>query len=351
MNRENNISADELKKIILEGNNQELLESIIESSQGQRELYRLACQLWKEIPLDTENTDFDRVRVLDRIHHQIKLEEEIFIKKLKDTDKLFKIFSRIAAVLFIPLLLAVGFLYASISGNEASVSYSEIYVPAGTRTSFILPDGTKGWLNSGSTLRYPNRFTNKARVVELAGEGYFKAEKKVHQPFIVKTKTISIKVYGTAFNVYAYPDESSTEVVLEEGKVEIIKETGDKFESICYLKPDQAFILDQKTGSKRIVQVDATGYTSWKDGKMVFRYDTFKNVVEKLNRWYNVDIQIKDKFLETYIYYGTFQDETLDEVLRLIKMTAPIQYRDFGRIQNADGTFGKRKIELYYRKP
>jgi len=84
---------------------------------------------------------------------------------------------------------------------------------------------------------------------------------------------------------------------------------------------------------------------------MVFRYETFKNVVEKLNRWYNSDIIIKDSILESYVYYGTFQDETLDEVLKLIKMTAPIKYRDFGRVQNPDGTFGKRRIELFYRKP
>ena len=346
-----NTQANELKQIIRAKNSQELLEAKFESSKGMQDLYREAYQLWNELPEGTEVFDYDRERILDRVHHQIKLEEKVFIRKITDSERFLQIFSRVAAVLIIPLLLVSILMYDSISKNTATPGYSEIYVPAGTRTSFVLPDGTKGWLNSGSCLRFPNRFAGKTRTVELSGEGFFKVEKGNSRPFIVKTNDINIKVHGTSFNVFAYPDGIITEVVLEEGKVEVLREEGKKTNSLCVLKPNEGFILDKKTGSKRLVQVDASGITAWKEGKMVFRYETFKNVIEKLNRWYNADLVIKDAILESYVYYGTFQDETLDEVLKLIKMTAPISYRDYGRIQNPDGTFGKRKVELYYRKP
>ncbi|NMB72041.1 MAG: FecR family protein [Bacteroidales bacterium] len=343
--------SDELKRILDDENREDLLAAKLKSPEGQQELYREAFRFWNEIQADNEITDFDRAQILDRIHHQIKLEEKVFIKNLTKTEKFLSVCSKIAAILFIPLLITVGFLYNANFRNNAVEGYSEIYVPVGTRTSFVLPDGTKGWLNSGSYLRYPNRFSDESRLVELSGEGYFKVEKENHRPFMVKTKDISVRVYGTAFNVYAYPDGNSTEVVLEEGKVEILGEQGKTTRSLCYLKPNEKFVLNQETGSSHVVQVDPSCYTSWKNGKMVFRYETFKNVVEKLNRWYNSDIIIKDSILESYVYYGTFQDETLDEVLKLIKMTAPIKYRDFGRVQNPDGTFGKRRIELFYRKP
>lgn len=346
-----NTQANKLKQIIRAKNSQELLEAMFESSKGMQDLYREAYQLWNELPEGTEVFDYDPERILDRVHHQIKLEEKVFLRKTTESERFLMIFSRVAAVLFIPLLLVSILMYDSISKNTATPSYSEIYVPAGTRTSFVLPDGTKGWLNSSSYLRFPNRFTGESRIVELSGEGFFKVEKGNSKPFIVKTNDINIKVHGTSFNVFAYPDGIVTEVVLEEGKVEILREEGKKTTSLCTLKPNEGFILDKKTGAKRIVQVDASGCTAWKDGKMVFRYETFKNVVEKLNRWYNADIVLKDTILESYVYYGTFQDETLDEVLKMIKMTAPISYRDYGRVQNPDGTFGKRKIELYYLKP
>ena len=109
------------------------------------------------------------------------------------------------------------------------------------------------------------------------------------------------------------------------------------------------YTFDARTSFYKTETVDAHSIISWKEGKLIIRDEPFKEAVKKINRWYNVNISIKDKRLESYIYMATFEDETLDEVLKLIKLSAPIEYKDLGRERNADGTFEKRKIELYYK--
>jgi ferric-dicitrate binding protein FerR (iron transport regulator) len=95
--------------------------------------------------------------------------------------------------------------------------------------------------------------------------------------------------------------------------------------------------------------VDAEKVMAWKEGRLVFRDEKFPAIVRKINRWYNVELIIKDEALKDFSYQATFVDETLDEVLNLLQHSAPIRIRDLGRKKRADGTFEKRSIELYYK--
>jgi ferric-dicitrate binding protein FerR (iron transport regulator) len=255
-----------------------------------------------------------------------------------------------AAVLFIPLLV----LYVSrdnIRKNNtvSEVTYSEIYSPMGSRTMFYLPDGSKGWLNGGSYLKYAEGFPGKTRDVILRGEAFFDVKTNPKKPFIVTGKNLDIVATGTSFNVLAREDEAETEIVLVEGKLDIYRNTFKGQELITSSVPGELLhYLPQQTGSF-IQKVDVDKYVSWTKGKLVFREDPFADVVKKINRWYNVNILIKDKILESYKYVATFQDETLDEVLKMLAVSAPISYRNLPRKQLADGTFEKRIIELYYK--
>ena len=148
----------------------------------------------------------------------------------------------------------------------------------------------------------------------------------------------------------AYPDEHTTEVTLESGKVEIFKKLINHIESVVILKPNESFVYNSQSDSSKVLTVNSTEKLSWLDGKLTFKYEPFEEVIRKINRWYNVNIVIKDELLDSYIYYGTFKDETLEEVLRLLRFTAPIRYRDFNRERKPDGTFEKRKIEIYYKR-
>ena len=345
---------EQLLKRYVKGNVSETEELIVRKWFADEKLYGLLSEysrgIWENLQLDSNTGKVDGPQILDHIHHQIKREESVFIKKSGKLSVIFGKLSRVAAVLLLPVLLTTVLLYNEINTVYSDNSHSEIYAPVGTRTAFFLPDGSTGWLNGGSSLKFPTNFQRKARNIELVGEAYLAVSEDSRKPFTVSVRNIEVKVHGTAFNVMAYPDESTTEVTLESGNIEVLKKQDGYAERIALLKPDQSLIFDHENGSARLISVISSDKTAWKEGKLVFKYEPLSEVIKKINRWYNVNIHISDPELKDHIYYGTFQDETLEEVLKLLQMTAPISYRDTGRERKPDGTYHKRIIELYSKK-
>ncbi|MCE5346489.1 MAG: DUF4974 domain-containing protein [Bacteroidales bacterium] len=316
----------------------------------ENELTEKSLLFWDGISLDQDIMGYNATHILDQIHHKINIEEEVFLDKTNTRFRFINYLTRIAAILFIPLLALTSLLYFQNNSFRNIKSYSEIHSPYGTRTDFYLPDGSTGWLNGGSSLKFSTQFGGKIRDVKLTGEAYFNVVPNHKKPFIVSTKNIDVKVFGTSFNVMAYDDEPITEVTLERGKVEVFRKKDNTNKSIGVLKPNESCIYSFQSDSSKILTVNSTEKLSWLDGKLTFKYEPFDEVIRKINRWYNVNIEIKDELLKTYIYYGTFKDETLEEVLKLLQFTAPIRYRNFERERKQDGTFEKRKIEIYYKK-
>lgn len=330
-----------------EGN---ILQQWWDNSDMEHELYEESLGFWDRIPTDMDIQGYSGDHIIDRIHHNIKIEEGTFLSKLKPKIRIITYLTRIAAIFVIPLLIAALFLYFQNRSFRNAVSWAEINAPFGTRTNFYLPDGSTGRLNGGSSLKFPTQFTGKVRDVKLTGEAYFEVVSNPRKPFVVSTENIDIKVTGTSFNVMAYADELKTEVTLKKGKVEVFRKRDEITKSMGVLKPDELFIYNCRTDSGKIQSVNTADRLSWLDGKLTFKYDPFDEVIRKLNRWYNVNIVLKNESLDSYIYYGTFQNETLDEVLKLLQYTAPIRYKDYKRQSKQDGTFEKRKIEIYCRR-
>jgi transmembrane sensor len=281
--------------------------------------------------------------VLDRVHHHIRLNED---KKAIHLNW-WQGFQRAAAILIIPLMLSfLAYFYFQFKSPGTPVSFAEIQCPMGVRTKFQLPDGSTGYLNSGSSLRYPAQFIGE-RKVELIGEAFFDVVHNAEIPFHVNTKNLDIKVLGTTFNVIANEDEQTEEIVLQTGKVDVSSKRGDQ---MAVLKPNEQLTLDieKQTVSKN--EVEASQYTSWKEGKLVFRNENMQQVARRLSRWYNVEVMVDDKQLENYTFHATFFDEPLDEVLKLISITTPISYNEDKRTSDSDGVFQKRKITLQINK-
>lgn len=303
---------------------------------------------WNEIDTGQKLEGYDGFKILGSIYHKIKLDEFRGQRRLGFFSKAIHIVSRIAAVLFIPLLI-----YIFINSNnykimDKEVAYSKIYAPFGTRTSFFLPDGTRGWLNSGASLYFPTEFRGKTREVTLKGEAYFDVKTNIKKPFIVSGSHFKVVAYGTAFNILAYQDYKEVKVTLVNGKVEILLKKNENTISMALIKPDQMCVINTNSSTCKIEDVDSKLVTGWKEGKLVFRNESFDEIVKKINRWYNVDIDIMDDRLKSHTYLATFEDETIDEVLKLLKLSAPIDYKILGRKRNNDGTYEKRRIELYY---
>lgn len=277
--------------------------------------------------------------LLDRVHHQIRINEP----QIGFRTRFIQTFQRIAAILIIPLMLSfVAYFYFHPEKLVTPTSYAEIQCPLGVRTKFILPDGSTGFLNSGSRLKYPVQFIGE-RKVELSGEAFFDVVHNKEIPFHVNTRNLDIKVLGTTFNVIANEDELTEEIVLQTGKVDVSSKDGKQ---TAVIVPNDLLTLDieKQIFTKRVV--NASQYTSWKDGKLEFRNENMQQVARRLSRWYNAEVVVDDPLLDKYTFHATFIDEPLDEVLKLLTITTPISFHEEKRVSDKEGVFQKRKIIL-----
>jgi transmembrane sensor len=330
-----------------EGDKELILEWFSDIS-AEYDLRRKYKTYWDEMVSKQDLEGYDGEKILDRIYHQIKLKESHLQPRNKGLIRFVNMVTKVAAVLFIPLM-AYAFLtrdHKMLADNQ--MASSEIYSPPGTRTMFYLPDGSKGWLNGGSYLEFPTEFKGRSREVVLKGEAYFEVRANKRKPFIVSGSHITVAAHGTSFSVMAFPEEEVCEVTLATGSIKVWGKKNGINQNARMLQSDQMYIYDLSTSTSRVVAVDAAQIICWKEGKLVFKNDSLEEVIKRLNRWYNVNIIIMDESLKSYVYLATFEDETLDEVLKLLEYSAPIRYKDLGRKRNEDGTFTKRKIELYY---
>jgi len=315
-----------------------------------------------DLILDGKKIMPDEDRILDRIHHTINLKHsgEFFaindkgLKKKKPMQLLGQYFSRIAAVLFLPLFLYS--LYTILthykSLNDAQTRgkqvYNEIKAPMGSIVNMELPDGTKVWLNNGSKLRFPRIFTGPFRRVHLEGEGYFEVSHIPKKTFVVSTRKLNVVAVGTRFNVMAYDNDPNIETSLMEGKVLIQPvDEGNISRPLVSLKPNEHFSYNIGNKEYTIQEKNTDEFRSWIDGKLIFRNVPIDQVLKKLSRWYNVEFNIRDGNSIQYSYTATFTDETLPQVLDLLKIATPLDYSITSRKKQPDGSFTKTKVILW----
>lgn len=233
-----------------------------------------------------------------------------------------------AAIFFIGFI-SYWFLQNGIQSKPESLAgnYCELIVPKGQKSQLHLPDGTTVWLNSESRLRYPASFSQKERWVELSGEAFFSVIKHDDQPFFVKTTDFNIKVTGTKFNVMAYEDFNRTEASLEEGRIELLSNSGKEKLKIAQLEPNQKIIFSKEKHEYTIVKSKPEIESSWKNNEFVFEDIEFSEFAKRLGRWYNVEIIFADQELSKIRYTGKFKNkETIWQVLDIIKLTTNIEY-------------------------
>lgn len=314
---------------------------------GEDNLYFRNClnKDWEFMLKGDSAPEVNISHLLDRIHHIIRKNETV--KNQKPLQKLTRIYMKAAAILLLPLIVAGSLIYSYMSRRNQTVTdhvaSAMIYAPMGSRVSLNLPDGTTGMLNSGSQLSYSIPFSNN-RNIKLEGEAWFEVKSDDEHPFEISAENSTLKVLGTSFNLSAYPAENYIEVVLENGKVEFLDNLNN--EKVMILPSERLVVQDGKT-SKSVV--DAAKYNAWTEGKLVFRGDPMAEVARRIERWYNVKVNLADRELEKYSFRATFQDDTLEDVLRFLAMTSPISFKISPRELMPDGTFKKQEITIYKR--
>ena len=251
-----------------------------------------------------------------------------------------------AAIIVLPLIGLTGILgYFQIKDSFADITYVEVNAAPGTISKYQLPDKSYVWLNSGSWLRYPTRFSEESRRVEIRGEAYFEVESDKEHPFYVNTPGgLSVRVTGTKFNVSAYDDERTIEIVLEEGRVNVENAT----ENInMALRPGECFYYDRQDKNTYVKSIETYEKTAWKDGKVVFRNASLDKIFKSLSRRYNVDINFVNKKNTEYNYRATFSGEDIFQILDYLSMTAPIKWEVATPAQNCDTTLSRKRINIY----
>jgi transmembrane sensor len=339
---------------VADENEKAQVESLLLNGEENYTLRIMLEKDWDEILRDSSLSDTNLSHLLDRIHHIIRKKEQQRKKTL--FHRFTRVYMKAAALLLIPLLIAgvIGYIY--LDKQSLSTSYqpdsktidqlvkTSIIAPLGARVSFNLPDGTNGMLNSGSRLTYSLPFNNNRQVI-LEGEAWFEVNRDKEYPFEISTGNSTVKVLGTSFNMSAYTVENYVEVVLQHGKVEFQDNTGDE---MVTMYPSERLVFENGNISKSVA--DPAKYNAWTEGKLVFRGDPMTEVCRRIERWYNVKVELNDKELEKYSFRATFEDEKLEEVLRLLSMTSPISYQIIPRKLLNDGTYEKVKVTIFLKK-
>lgn len=216
-------------------------------------------------------------------------------------------------------------LYDNQEGNNV-IHYNKLSTPRGGQFSVILPDGTKAWLNSASSLRYPTAFTGKYREVELEGQGYFEVAANAAQPFKLKVKGMEVRVLGTGFDVMAYPDEATANTTLLKGSVQI--KGGN---TLQILRPGQQAVMQNKDHSITVQETDVNKVVAWKNGLFVFNNMALPAILREIARWYDVEISYTTAPSPELYGGGISRSLQLSDVLALLEGNGYNHFRIEGR--------------------
>jgi ferric-dicitrate binding protein FerR (iron transport regulator) len=201
--------------------------------------------------------------------------------------------------------------------------YNTIQIPHRGEFFLVLSDGTKVWLNASTTMRYPVSFDDETREVELTGEAYFEVHPDAEKPFIVKTNSVKVEVLGTHFNVKAYPDDALSQTTLSQGKVKVTSEDKE-----LVLLPDQQANYILEGNQLSVKNVDASVFTSWKDGKFMYVDESISYILNDLRKWYNFEDLYEDESLKRVRFsVNVNRYENLNEFLRIIEATGKMKFK------------------------
>lgn len=218
-----------------------------------------------------------------------------------------------------------------------AVKINRLIIPKGKTYQVVLADGTKIRLNSETELSYPTQFSSDKREVTLSGEAFFEVTHDETKPFYVKTNGVEVKVLGTVFNVSCYANDAIARTTLVEGSVSVQPDKG--FARI--IKPSEQFAFNKQTGGTDIQIVDTQSYTSWINGRYIFKDVPLDKIITKLQRWFDFTVSYQDESLKRRHFTLIADRKTnLDQLLEVVSYTSDIKLERKGtsiHIQKKEG--------------
>ncbi|MCX6301287.1 MAG: FecR family protein [Bacteroidia bacterium] len=357
---EEDLICDYLKGDLTPEETRELIDWI-KLDKANKQTFDECCELWITSRSISKNPGYNAQEGFWKFRQRIiKSDQQVTIPS---KNRFLTTAIRYAAI-FIIAFLAGGFLFYQFGHRSSSMSAqgkSELVVPMGSRAQFTLEDGTVVTLNAGSTLKTDNRFGINDRVVELEGEGYFKVAKDKLRPFIVKTPYLKVTALGTEFNVKAYSIDKTIETTLVNGSVKVESISDISNGEITILQPNQKLtfykedsriednstkpagkshteikpVKVQNTASAvRLVKenVNIEPVVSWKENRWIFENQSLSQMAVDLERKFDVQILFTSERLKSYRFTGTILAEPIEQVLEVMSITSPIDFKLNGRV-------------------
>ena len=295
-----------------------MLQTWLEESEANRQYF------------DEVNSTYQASITLNRLNHNKvdhawqklseRIEQEPIVHKKTKSRSL--LVYKIAATVCL-LIATAALLFRTGPGSNDEQHATIVRNSKGNNTRILLPDSSTVWLNANSTLEYTNEFGKTTREVTLKGEAFFDV-KKNNKAFIVKTDKIQVHVKGTRFNVEAYKKNATVKTTLEEGKVELHVGGSNKFFT---MKPGDQIILDTQLNDVVVKKVNPFDVSAWKEDKLVFDNTPLSEVIAKLENRYKVNIKIDSKKALRERLSMTIEQEDIEEVLDLIKLSSRLQIK------------------------
>ena len=326
---------------VISGKEEKKLSEWKNKSEANQNVYNHFIEAWNATLFLNEMKRYNTSTALKTVKLRI---EKRFIKQ-----KYWQWMQRIAAVLFLPLLIALGLLIGH-TNDETSVcdvTMQTVHCPAGLRSSLVLADGTKVWLNAGAEIEYPTAFAQNERRVSVTGEAFFDVKKDSLKPFFVELNNLMVQVVGTQFNVENFKDSEYIQVSLKEGKVMLFDD--EDLPDVSFLTamdPGEQVRYDRLTKDFVKTKMEEENIDSRISGYLVFNDAPIHKVARELEYWYNVKIMItEDRKWEDFLLTASFENESLSQVLEILKYADNIGYKiDKKRNKN-----GQQVINMYVK--
>lgn len=300
------------------------LKSWIDLSDEHRKAIRDVEEVWFSAIEPDELKRFDKEAAFQNFVQQTQIARRPAALRRR-------IVRSVACAAAVALFFGVGYVayQEGSKGIQSKMTGIAVEAPMGSRTQTTLPDGTRVWLNAGSTLAYDQAFGINSREVSLKGEGYFVVTHDAAKPFVVSSGGGRVKVLGTKFNFRDYPSDSCLTVDLDEGSVMLtdIVHPGHKWK----MKPGQHVSLNKTTGHISLA-VGQTKGDAWTSGRFILGGESMAEIAVRLQRQYNVKMVFANPDLRQLHFHGEFgsQDATLDDVLEALAATNKIRYKKEG---------------------
>jgi len=308
-----------------------------------RRIFNLENEIWQQAEIHTRPYSYNADQAWQKISQRLSLKENVSRDIILLNKSQFRLFVAAASLIFLIMLGGISFqLFRKASVQQQLKNQTIISSNIGEKSHIFLSDSTEVFLNSKSMLSFGGSFNIRDREIYLSGEAFFNVSSNAQKPFVVNIDKLQITATGTRFNVSGYNDDNRIEATLEEGHIYVSVEEEKKI----YMKAGEQLVYYRDSKEVVLHQVLTNTYTAWKENELRFMDAPLEEVMRKIGRKFNVDIEIENQQISNLKYTATFIDESIEEILQMLKMVSPIDYKIYKHPSAKDEEYRRPKIVI-----